>query len=252
MLHKRLFDILASLFGLIVLSPLLLFVAIWVKLDSKGPVFYRGVRLGKDGKPFRIFKFRSMVANADKIGVAATADNDFRITRSGKFIRKCKLDEISQLINVLLGDMSIVGPRPEDFQWAQPRMEKIRNTLSVRPGITDWASIWNSDEGAILLGSPDPNGMYERILWQYKLELQQYYIKNRSFFSDIKIILYTLLRIVQKNTIPKELQKYPTFHDLRGEVVRILYEEHGITCPDTKNYIKSISHDTLLKNKNVA
>jgi lipopolysaccharide/colanic/teichoic acid biosynthesis glycosyltransferase len=248
---KRLFDIFSSFFGLVVLLPLLIFVAVWVKLDSKGPIFYRGLRLGKDGKPFRIFKFRSMVFNADKIGAAATADNDFRITRSGKFIRKYKLDEISQLINVLLGNMSMVGPRPEDFQWAQPRIDKIRNVLSVRPGITDWASIWNSDEGAILLGSPNPNEMYERILWQYKLELQQYYIQNRSFFSDIKIILYTLVRIVRKNVTPKEIQTYPTFQDLRCKVVQILYEEHGVICPDTKDYIQSVSNDILLENKNV-
>jgi lipopolysaccharide/colanic/teichoic acid biosynthesis glycosyltransferase len=252
MILKRLFDIIASLFGLILLSPLLFFVAVWVKLDSKGAVFYRGIRLGKDGKPFRIFKFRSMVSNADKIGAAATADNDFRITRSGKFIRKCKLDEISQLINVLWGDMSMVGPRPEDFNWAQSHMDKIRDTLSVRPGITDWASVWNSDEGAVLLGSPDPNGMYERVLWSYKLDLQRYYIKTHTLSTDIKIIFYTLVRIFNKKIIPNEIQAYPTFWDLRNEVVQILYKEHGIICPDTKDYVRSASDDTLLKNKNVA
>ena len=232
MVIKRLFDICAALFGLVVLSPLLLLVALWVKLDSKGPVFYRGVRLGKNGRPFRIFKFRSMVSNADKIGAATTADNDVRITRSGKFIRKCKLDEISQLINVLIGDMSMVGPRPEDYKWAQTRMDKIADTLTVRPGITDWASIWNSDEGAVLQDSPDPNGMYEHVLWPKKLELQRYYIATHNFWTDIRIIFITLFRIVRKDLVPKELRNYPDFQELRNEVVQILREEYGIGGED--------------------
>ncbi len=150
---KRLFDILASLAGLIVFSPLLLAITAWIKWDSPGPVFYRGRRAGRHGKPFGIFKFRSMVTDADKIGGPSTSGDDPRVTRSGRFVRKCKLDEISQLINVLLGDMSLVGPRPEVVDKVEQFGAEARKTLALRPGITDWASIWNCDEGGVLAGA---------------------------------------------------------------------------------------------------
>ena len=158
---KRTFDFLSSLIGLIVISPILVTISILIKKEDRGPVFYRGARVGRFGKLFRIFKFRTMVVNAEKMGGPSTADDDPRITKMGRFIRKFKLDELPQLINVLKGEMSIVGPRPEVQMYVDMFSEGEKAILTVRPGITDWASIWNPDEGAILAGSPDP----EKILY---------------------------------------------------------------------------------------
>ena len=222
---KRLFDIAASSVGLLLFSPLLLAIAAWIKLDSSGPVFYRGRRAGRNGKPFYIFKFRSMVTNAEKIGGPSTSDDDPRVTRSGQFIRRFKLDELSQLINVLLGQMSLVGPRPEIVEKMEDLKDEYKKILDFRPGITDWATIWNSDEGGVLEGAPDPDEAYEKILRPTKLKLQLYYCGTRSFAVDIKIIVYTLLRIVRKKWIPRELKEYPTFEQLRGDVQRLIAEK---------------------------
>ena len=222
---KRLFDILASLFGLVVFSPLLVLIAVWVKLDSAGPVFYRGIRGGRHGKPFSIFKFRSMVQDADKIGGPSTSGDDMRVTRSGKFIRACKLDELSQLINVLRGDMSLVGPRPEVFWKVEKFNEQERQTLDLRPGITDWASIWNSDEGGVLEGAGDADAMYERVIWPTKLKLQLHYQKTRNMWIDLKIIFFTIARVVSKKVTPRELSGYPSFDELRAEVEKIIAAE---------------------------
>lgn len=219
---KRLFDFFASLFGLIVFSPLLLLISIWVKLDSSGPVFYRPERGGRFGKPFRIFKFRSMVVNADQIGGPTTSGSDSRVTKSGRFIRACKLDEISQLINVLLGSMSLVGPRPEVVWKVKEYTEEEKRTLDLRPGITDWASIWNSDEGGVLEDAIDADAVYEEVIRPIKMKLQLYYRDNRSFFGDIKILFCTLYRIVNKNFVPKELKSYPTFDELRAEALKVI------------------------------
>ncbi len=222
---KRLFDVVASLAGLIVFSPLLLAMAAWVKLDSPGPVFYRGKRAGRGGKPFYIFKFRSMVVNADKVGGPSTSGDDPRVTRSGRFVRRCKLDELSQLINVLRGDMSLVGPRPEVVDKVEQFDAEARRTLEICPGITDWASIWNSDEGGVLAGAADPDAAYEKVIRPNKLKLQLYYCDTRSFFGDLKIILYTVLRIVRKDWTPRELRAYPTFAEMRAEVQQLIAEE---------------------------
>lgn len=147
---KRLFDIVFSLLGLIILSPFILVLAILIKEEDGGSVFYRGVRVGRHGKPFRIFKFRTMVVNAENIGGPSTPDDDPRITGIGRFLRKYKLDELPQLINVLKGEMSLVGPRPEVPHYVNMLTKEERAILSVRPGITDWASICNSDEGAVI------------------------------------------------------------------------------------------------------
>jgi len=219
---KRLFDFTASLFGLIVCSPLLILIAVWIKLDSPGPVFYRGWRGGRHGKPFQIFKFRSMVQNADRIGGPSTSGDDMRMTRSGKFIRAFKLDELSQLINVLGGDMSLVGPRPEIIDKVQKYSEEEKQTLQLRPGITDWASIWNSDEGGVLEGAIDADAVYEEIIRPRKMKLQLYYLSNRTLVSDLKIIFYTLVRIVNKTWTPKELRDYPTFQQLRSEALNVI------------------------------
>lgn len=195
---KRLFDLIFSFFWLLVLSPIFLLIAILIKIGDGGPVFYRGNRVGRFGKPFRMFKFRTMAVNADKIGGPSTADDDPRITRVGKFMRKCKLDEIPQLINVFKGEMSFVGPRPEVQFYVDMFSEEEKKILSVRPGITDWASLWNSDEGAILAGSPDPEKAYMEKIRPEKLRLQLKYVKEHSFWTDIRIIFQTLLKIIKR------------------------------------------------------
>ena len=192
---KRLFDIVFSTIGLMMFSPLLLVIAFLIKKEDGGPIFYRGVRVGRYGKSFNIFKFRTMVVNAEKIGGPSTADDDPRITRIGKFIRKYKLDEMPQLINVLKGEMSFVGPRPEVEHYVNMFTEGEKAILTVRPGITDWASLWNSDEGAILAGSPDPEKTYIEKIRPMKLKLQLKYVKERTFLTDFKIIFLTLKTI---------------------------------------------------------
>jgi lipopolysaccharide/colanic/teichoic acid biosynthesis glycosyltransferase len=206
---KRFFDILFSLIGLIVFSPLLLAIAVWIKLDSKGPVFYRGRRVGLHGKPFLIYKFRSMVTDAEAKGGPSTSDSDSRITKAGRFVRKCKLDELSQFINVLVGDMSFVGPRPEVQQYVDMYTEEEKEILNVRPGITDWATIWNSDEGAVLAQHDDPDKAYEELIRPTKLQLQLYYVRNRTLAMDLKIILCTIRRVLSSSFYPKELEAYP-------------------------------------------
>jgi lipopolysaccharide/colanic/teichoic acid biosynthesis glycosyltransferase len=194
---KRAFDFLSSLIGLILVSPVLLTIAILIKKEDRGAVFYRGIRVGRFGKLFRIFKFRTMVLNAEKLGGPSTADDDPRIIRVGKFIRKFKLDELPQLINVLKGEMSIVGPRPEVQMYVDMFTEEEKAILSVRPGITDWASIWNPDEGAILAGSPDPEKAYMEKIRPEKIRLQLKYVRERSFWKDLKIITQTIIAIVK-------------------------------------------------------
>ncbi len=205
---KRLSDIVLSCLGLILFSPVLLLIAAGVKLASRGPVFYRGARAGMGGRLFRIWKFRTMIVDADKLGGTATADDDPRITRGGAFLRKRKLDELPQLLNILAGDMSLVGPRPEIPSYVERYSEEERAILQVRPGMTDWASIWNSDEGAVLSGSNDPTGDYERFIHPTKLKLQLKYARQRSLWIDLKILFYTAVKLVKKNWVPVELAPY--------------------------------------------
>jgi lipopolysaccharide/colanic/teichoic acid biosynthesis glycosyltransferase len=194
---KRLFDLIISVVGLIGAFPLLVVVSFLVRTEDGGPIFYRGVRIGRQGIPFRIFKFRTMVMNAEKLGGSSTADDDPRITRTGKFLRKFKLDEVPQLINVVRGEMSLVGPRPEVKHYVDMFSEGERAILSVRPGITDWASLWNSDEGAVLAGSPDPEKAYMEKIRPEKIRLQLKYVEERSFWTDMTILFLTI-RIVLK------------------------------------------------------
>jgi len=195
---KRLFDILFSALGLLFLSPIFLIIAILIKREGRGPILYRGVRVGKFGKTFKIFKFRTLVANAEKIGGPSTADDDPRITKVGRLIRKYKLDELPQLINVLKGEMSFVGPRPEVPFYVKMFTEEERTILSLRPGITDWASLWNPDEGAILAGSSDPEKTYMEKIRPEKIRLQLRYVRERSFWADLKIILLTLKKLTRR------------------------------------------------------
>jgi len=189
---KRIMDFCISAAGLLFLSPVLFFIAWKIKSQDGGPVFYRGVRVGLHGKPFLIYKFRTMVVNADKIGGPSTADDDPRITGVGKFLRKNKLDELPQLINVFKGEMSIVGPRPEVKQYVDMFSEDEKAILTVRPGITDWASIWNSDEGAVLAGSADAEKAYMEKIRPEKIRLQLKYVREHSLWVDLKIIFETI------------------------------------------------------------
>jgi lipopolysaccharide/colanic/teichoic acid biosynthesis glycosyltransferase len=202
-------DLGASFCGLVALGPLLLGLAVLIKLTSPGPVFYRGLRAGRGGRSFRIFKFRSMVVDAEKLGGSSTADRDPRITWIGGLMRRFKLDELPQLINVLVGDMSLVGPRPEVPRYVEMYRGEEREILTVRPGITDWASVWNSDEGAVLAGAQDPDKAYEELIRPTKLRLQLKYVRERKLFTDVKLVIYTLLKIVRKGWVPRELAKYP-------------------------------------------
>ena len=189
---KRIFDVTASACGLILLSPLFLGIAVIIKLTSKGPVFYIQKRMGKNFKEFNLYKFRSMIVDADKKGLQITSGDDPRITKIGKFIRKTKLDELPQLINVLKGDMSLVGPRPEVKKYVMLKKEDYEKVLSVKPGITDLAAIEFRDEEKILEKYNDKEKAYIEIILPKKIELYKKYIDNISFKNDINIILKTL------------------------------------------------------------
>lgn len=193
---KRAMDVVLSGAALLVLWPLLLAIALAVKLDSPGPVFYRQVRVGKDGKPFRIFKFRTMVADADKMGPAITVGRDSRITRVGAFLRKTKLDELAQLLNVLPGQMSFVGPRPEVEEYVKRYTPYQRQVLLVRPGITDYASIAYRNESDLLARSADPRRMYIEQIMPAKIELNMRYLREISPVTDVKLIGRTLVAVI--------------------------------------------------------
>jgi lipopolysaccharide/colanic/teichoic acid biosynthesis glycosyltransferase len=205
---KRTVDIVVSLIGLFLLAPFMAAIALWIRVDSSGPVFYRGRRVGRHGKEFRIFKFRSMVVDAERKGGASASDGDRRITRPGRFIRRYKLDEVAQLINVLKGDMSLVGPRPEVQKYVDLYTEEERAILGVRPGITDWASIWNSDEGGVLAGAADPDKAYEELIRPTKLKLQLHYVRTRTLWCDVRIIFFTLRQLVCRSSLPREIAPY--------------------------------------------
>lgn len=191
---------LLSLLGLIVLAPVLFGVALAIKREDGGPVFYRGERVGLGGSTFRIFKFRTMVVNAEKLGASSTGEDDPRITRVGAFLRTKKLDELPQLINVLVGNMSLVGPRPQ-VRWAVDLYTpEERLALSVRPGITDPASLHFSNEGELLRGSLDPDREYMEKIHPEKMRLSLEYIHQRSLWLDFKIVLQTLFKITRRGS----------------------------------------------------
>lgn len=193
---KRLFDIIFSILGTILISPILVMVALLVKFTSKGPVFFKGKRVGKGGKEFRMYKFRTMVVNADRIGGHSTASDDPRLTKIGNFLKRFQLDELPQLCNIMGGQMSFVGPRPEVKTYVDMMSDEERNIiLSVNPGMTDLASLWNFHEGEILKGSLDPERTYMEKIRPEKIRLQIKYVKEQSFFGDILIITKTVLKI---------------------------------------------------------
>lgn len=197
LIAKRAMDVVLSACALAVLWPLLLLIALAIWIDDPGPVFYRQVRVGRNGKTFRIFKFRSMVMDADKKGLAITVGRDSRITRVGAVLRKTKLYELAQLLNVFLGQMSFVGPRPEVPKYVELYTPYQRQVLLVRPGITDYASIAYRNENDLLAGASDPEAMYIEQIMPDKIELNMKYLREISPLADIRLILKTIVAVIK-------------------------------------------------------
>lgn len=195
--QKRLVDIILASVALFIVSPLLVFLAVCIKLDSDGPVFYRGLRAGRCGQPFHIFKLRSMVVHVETQEASWTASDDPRITRVGSILRRFKLDELPQLINVIKGDMSLVGPRPEAVEAVRLYTDEERQLLTVRPGLTDWASIKFCQEGDILRDALDPVSYYYHHVHPEKVRLGLEYVQNPSLLIDLRIICLTLCRLIR-------------------------------------------------------
>lgn len=205
---KRIFDLIASILGIIILSPIFLIVSLLIILDSPGGVFFRGERVGQFGKIFRIYKFRSMKPNCEGKGKWNVGDNDDRITKIGHFLRKSKLDEIPQLINVIKGEMSLVGYRPELKYYTDMYTDEEKKILDLKPGITDWASMTNFDQFKSFTEAKDPDIFYLEKVRPLKLKLQLYYRYNNNFWTDIYCIFYTVYKVVtHSQKLPKNIQK---------------------------------------------
>ena len=226
---KRIFDISLSLFGLIILSPLIIFFCflIWVQ-DFKNP-FYVAERVGRDEKIFLMIKFRTMIVNASKTGVDSTAIDDVRITRVGQIIRKFKIDEIPQLINVLIGDMSLVGPRPNVIRETNLYSKEEKKILSIRPGITDISSIVFSDEGEVLKGSEDPDILYNQVIRPWKSRLALFYITYSNLVLDIRIILWTLISILQRDKVLKIISNFLNNRKCDSKLVEVCKRDKKLT-----------------------
>ncbi len=197
---KRIFDIISASLGLLFLLPLFLVVSIWIKFSSKGTVFYIQKRIGLNFKEFNLYKFRSMVSNASQIGLELTTSDDLRITEAGKIIRKYKIDELPQLFNVIKGDMSLVGPRPEVERYTSIFKEEFRFILGVRPGITDFSSLKYRNENELLTGKVDTEKYYLDFILPDKLRMNREYVKKVGFIQDIKIVFLTVKNtFVRKN-----------------------------------------------------
>lgn len=205
---KRTFDIVISMIGLIVLIPFFLIMSIVIIIDSPGGIFFRGSRVGQYGNIFRIYKFRSMKPNCEGKGAWNVGDKDNRITRIGHILRKSKLDELPQLINVVKGDMSLVGPRPELKHYVDMYTEKERAILDLKPGITDWASITNFQQFRDFTKADDPDKFYLEQVRPLKLQLQLYYHDHHSFAGDIKCILWTIYKVItHSQKLPEDIQR---------------------------------------------
>jgi lipopolysaccharide/colanic/teichoic acid biosynthesis glycosyltransferase len=194
---KRLFDIIFSFFGLLILIPILLIIAIGIKLESKGSVFYKQIRVGQHNQDFKIFKFRTMFVGSDKKGLLTLGDNDNRVTKLGYYLRKYKFDELPQLINVFIGNMSFVGPRPEVRKYVAYYTEEDLEIFKIKPGITDYASIAFRNEAELLKASTDPEKVYIEDIMPKKIALNKKYLNNNSLIADVKIILKTILTIIK-------------------------------------------------------
>jgi lipopolysaccharide/colanic/teichoic acid biosynthesis glycosyltransferase len=201
---KRLFDFSVSVVAWVLLAPLLIFIALWIKCDSPGPVFYRGVRIGRGGRPFRIYKFRSMVVNAHALGGSTTSQTDPRVTHVGRIVRRYKLDELPQLINIVCGEMSFVGPRPQVGWMVDGYSEEERTVLALRPGITDWASMrfHNEDEIVQQSGIADADEAYIKLIHPEKMRLQIRYLHERSMGVDLQILWQTVATLLRTRRKP--------------------------------------------------
>lgn len=195
---KRAMDLIVSIIGLLLLSPFFLFIGIAIKLDSRGPIFYRQERVGKNARLFKLFKFRTMNVGADKQTAITVGKRDPRITRVGATLRKFKLDELPQLINVIIGDMSLVGPRPELKKFVDLYNERQRQVLSIKPGITDYASLEFRNENELLEGKADPVNYYIAEILPAKLDLSLGYLSHQSVWVDLKIIVRTIWAVVSR------------------------------------------------------
>ena len=200
---KRLFDLVLSGIGLILLAPVFLLVALSIKLDSSGPIFYQGDRIGKDGVPFKIFKLRTMVLHADRMGSALTCGQDPRVTRIGRFLRKWKIDELPQLINVVHGEMSLVGPRPESPGYVRHYTQMQRQVLAVKPGITGLSQVKYRHEEALLQRCRDLEAEYLSVIMPRKLELDLAYVRDQSLALDLALIGQTVACLFRKEPTPE-------------------------------------------------
>ena len=215
---KRLFDLIVSFVGLVVLSPLMLILAVIITVDSKGGVFFRGVRVGQYGKEFKIFKFRSMRPDSEGHGKWNVGDKDNRITKVGHFLRKSKLDELPQLLNVVKGDMSLVGPRPELQYYVNMFTEKEKPILDLKTGITDWASMTNFEQFKVFTSADDPDKFYLEKVRPLKIKLQLYYRYNHSFMGDIKCIFWTVFKVLtHSQKLPEDVQRIVEKHKISQE-----------------------------------
>jgi lipopolysaccharide/colanic/teichoic acid biosynthesis glycosyltransferase len=212
---KRTFDILVAAIGLVLFAPLFLLIAILIKLDSKGPSFFRQERIGRNFRAFEIYKFRTMVQKASQLGTPITYGNDSRITPAGRLLRKAKLDELPQLINVLKGDMSFVGPRPEVPQYVELFRRDYMEILTVRPGITDLASLKYQDEAALLGKAENPEEEYVSRVLPDKIRLAKDYLKHSSLFFDVAVIVKTLFQIVRTSNVSFDQERRRS-HDQFG------------------------------------
>ena len=193
----RLLDIVLSLLGLLFLLPIMVILAVWIKFDSQGSIFFRQIRVGKDGRDFRIYKFRTMIVNAEKMGIITIGERDPSITNSGYFLRKYKLDELPQLINVLKGEMSFVGPRPEVRKYVEMYNQEQLKILTIKPGITDYASIEYINEDEILGKSLDPEKTYIEEIMPQKIKYNMKYINNKTVIEYFKIVFLTIIKIIK-------------------------------------------------------
>jgi lipopolysaccharide/colanic/teichoic acid biosynthesis glycosyltransferase len=194
---KRCLDVMISSCAIVALTPVFLLIALAIKIDNRGPALYRARRVGAGGRHFAMLKFRTMVVGADRLGGPSTPDDDPRITRIGRFLRKYKLDELPQLLNALTGDMSLVGPRPEVPQYVAMFTREERQILDVRPGMTDLATLWNPDEGAVLAAADDPERAYLEVIRPRKVQLQLEYVRSRNCWSDLRIMWQTLMIVTR-------------------------------------------------------
>lgn len=213
---KRIFDLIVSLVVLIILLPIFILISIVIVFTSRGGVFFRGERVGKNGKNFKIFKFRSMKVDSEGNGKWNVGNNDPRVTKVGIFLRKTKLDELPQLINVIKGDMSLVGPRPELRYYIDKYSDREMPILDLRPGVTDWASLVNIAQFEVFTKAEDPDVAYEKYIRPIKLNLQLYYRYNHSFFGDFEVLIWTVIKVLTKNNkLPKKIKSL--LEDSNGE-----------------------------------